>query len=198
MTEWNLILNEIFPNGIPSFCKWTEKLEIIELLNRLGSFKDSNHLFYADGGGMDLDGATESYEKNCIEINTGTPEILSPKKLTFHSFPNLEWAYFRIELNQLNQTKVYNYELEFEEELCEIEPLNYIALEHWDLQEYNNEQLPKNARLVKRKLKGSFIIVGKESPYNRRSSTYDGRHYFYNDEEFRIYIETVQRNGWDK
>lgn len=197
MTEWQLILNEIFPNGIPQFSIWADNNEIIKVLNKLGSFDNSNHLFYPDGGGMDLNGASKSYEKICIEISTGFNEIISPKKLTFHSFANLEWSYFRIELNELPQTKVYDYDLVFSEELCELEPLHYVSREYWDMDAYDDEPLPKGTRLIERRLKGSLVIVGKMSNYNAHSSTYDGRHNDYTDEEFRTYIETIQSKGWD-
>ena len=198
MKKWELILQNIFPNGIPEFCKWTNQQEIIKVLSKLGSYDNSNHLFYPDGGGMDLEGASKSYEKNCIEIRTGFNEIISPKSLTFHSFPNLNWSYFRIELNQITQTKTYDYTVDFGEEVCEIAPLEYIPRGHWDENEYNDEPLPKNSRLLERRLKGNLVIFGKMSPYNSHSSTYDGRHNNYTDDGFRKYIETVQINGWEE
>jgi hypothetical protein len=196
MQEWESIIREVFTNGIPKFAEWDKNDEIIKVLKKIGSFKNSNHLFYPDGGGMDLDGASKSHERNCIEINTGFNEILSPRNLTFHSFDNLEWSYFRLELNSLPQTKVYSYDVEFGEELCELEPLHYVKREHWDENEYNEEPLPNGSRLVERRLKGSLVIVGKMSAYNAYSNTYDGRHNKYSDSEFREYIETVQKQGW--
>ena len=111
MKEWELVLQNVFPNGIPEFSKWTNHNEIIKVLNKLGSYDNSNHLFYPNGGGLDLEGSSKSYETRCIEIRTGHNEIISPKSLTFHSFPNLDWSYFRIELNQISQTKTYKYNL---------------------------------------------------------------------------------------
>lgn len=198
MKEWEFILQKIFSNGIPEYSKWTNHSEIIKVLNKIGSYDNSNHMFYPGGGGLDLRGSSKSFEKNCIEIKAASTEILSPKSLTFHSFDNLDWSYFRIDLNEISQSGVYNYELEFDEELCEIGPLNYISRSHWDENEYNGERLPKGSRLVERRLKGSQVIFGKTSPYNSHSSTYDGRHNDYSDEDFKKYIESVKKNGWDK
>ncbi|WP_306012967.1 MULTISPECIES: hypothetical protein [unclassified Allomuricauda] len=198
MKEWKFILEQVFPNGIPKFCEWTELSEIQKFLNKLGSYDNSNHLFYPSGGGLDLHGTSDSNEKNCIEIKTAGNEIISPKSLTFNSFDNLDWSYFRIELNEIPQTKVYDYYIEFGEELCELSPLNYVSRSHWDENEYNEEPLPQGARLVERRLKGSLVIFGKLSPYNSHSSTYDGRHNKYSETEFRDYIENVKKNGWDK
>lgn len=198
MKEWLIILQNLFPNGIPQYSIWTNKLEIIKVLNKLGSFDNSNHLFYPDGGGLDLSGSKISNEQNCIEIKTAFNEIISPKSLTFHSFENIDWSYFRIELNEIPQTSTYDYNVNFSEELCEISPLEYISREHWDEHEYNEEPLPENSRLLQRRLKGTLVVFGKMSPYNAHSSTYDGRHNDYSDSEFREYIETVQINGWDK
>lgn len=196
MTEWTTIINQIFTIGIPKFAEWDNNNEIINVLNKIGSFKNSNHMFYPDGGGMDLESASQSFERNCIEINTGFNEILSPKRLTFHSFPNLDWSYFRLELNEIKKTGVYSYQLDFREELCELEPLHYVSREHWDTHEYNYEPLPEGSRLIERRLKGSLLIVGKGSRYNEYSPTYDGRHDKYSDTEFREYLENVQRQGW--
>jgi serine/threonine-protein kinase len=198
MKEWALILENIFPNGIPEYSKWTNLEQIKKVLNKLGSFDNSNHMFYPEGGGLDLAGSSNSNETNCIEIKTAFNEIISPKSLTFHSFENIESSYFRIELNQIPQTKVYDYENEYSEELCEISPLEYISREHWDEHRYDDEPLPPDSRLVMRRLKGTLVIFGKMSAYNSHRSTYDGRHNDYSDEDFRKYIETIQLEGWDK
>ena len=198
MEEWKIVLESVFPNGIPKYSEWTNHLEIIKVLKKLGSFDNSNHLFYPNGGGLDLHGAKKSNEENCIEIRTSFNEIVSPKLLTFNSFKNINWSYFRIELNPIEQTKIYDYDTEFSEELCEIDTLNYISRECWDENEYDEKPLPKKSRLIIRRLKGTLVIFGKQSPYNGHNRTYDGRHNDYSEKEFRSYIETIQINGWDK
>ena len=201
MTNWNEVIKSIFPIGIPSKCIWTDHEEIIEVLNKLGSFNNSNHMFYPKGGGLDLKGSSESEESNCIEIRTSFNEIISPKSLTFNSFDNdfdNDWAYFRIDLNEINQTDVYNYKTEFDEELTELSPQNYVSREYWDEGEYDEQKLPAEARLIIRRLKGALVIFGKFSPYNQHSSTYDGRHNRFDEIGFRNYIENVINKGWDK
>ena len=201
MTHFNNVINTVFPTGIPEVSKWTNHIEIIKLLNTIGSFENSNHLFYPKGGGLDLRGASVSHETNCIEIRTSFNEVISPINVTFNSFENdenNEWAYFRIEINELTKTNVYNNDVGFDEELTELSPLNYVSREHWDENEYNGKSLPTGTRLVIRRLKGSMVIFGKSSPYNKHSSTYDGRHNQYNEDEFRNYIKQVKTKGWDK
>lgn len=193
-------IKTIFPNGIPSIAKWTDHKEIIDVLNAIGSFKNSNHLFYPDNGGLDLKGASPSLEPNCIEIKTSFNEILSPSSLTFHSFQNddnFDWAFFRLQTNEIPQTDTYDDNLDYTEGLTEIAPLQYVDRSHWDYNDYQDEPLPKNARLIIRRLKGSFVIFGKTSPYNRQTSTYDARHENYSEQEFSSYIEMVRKNGWD-
>lgn len=201
MTNWNEVIKSIFPVGSPTTCVWTDHKEIIEVLNKIGSFANTNHMFYPKSGGLDLKGSSTSFESNCIEIKTSFNEVISPISLTFNSFENddeNDWTYFRIDLNEISQTDVYNYDANFQEELTELEPLYYVGREHWDEGEFNDEKLPETARLVIRRLKGALVIFGKLSSYNKHSRTYDGRHNNYDESEFRDYIQSVINKGWDR
>lgn len=199
MSKFNTSINEIFPHGIPLKCEWSNDQEIINVLNIVGRLESSNHLFYPNGGGLDLESATTSHENDCIEIYTGRSEVISPVKLTFHSFDDdneNEWSYFRIELKSLKQTGVYNKTIDFMEPLTELYPLHYVERKYWDDGEYNGQSLPNTARDLLRWLKGSMVIFGKSSHYNRHNRTYDGRHNKYDDDQFRNYIENVRSSGW--
>lgn len=84
------------------------------------------------------------------------------------------------------------------EELVEISPNNYIERFHWDTGFYGYDEngfekrLPDNSRIITRMYKGGdFVIFSKFSTYNRISSTYDGLHNKYNDEDFRTEIKKV-------
>lgn len=201
ITNLKQTIKSIFPNEVPLNETWEDSNEILNILNKIGSVDESNHLFYPTGGGFDLKGASNSLEPNCIEIHTGVNEIVNPRSLTFHSFPDdpdFDWAYFRLELNELKQSGVYESNMEFDEELAEIAPVHYVDRAHWDDNNYNGEELPSGSRLVVRRMKGPLVIFGKDSSYNHHNSTYDGRHKLYNDEQFRDYIHSVRTNGWDK
>lgn len=193
---WLSILNNIFPVGIPKHCEWNNIDAIINVLNIIGSVNNSNHMFYPDGGGLDIKSSKLSYEKDCIEIHTGLIDILKPKCLIFESFPDPIWNYFRIETNELNPSGVYKESNYPSEELTELEPMRYVHRSHWDINEYQGEDLPETARVLTRHLKGSFVIFAKASYYNLESSTYDGRHNKMSAVEFRTYIEKATKSGW--
>lgn len=193
--SWTETINKVFPNGIPERCEWIDRHSIVKILKIIGSIKNLNHMFFPRGGGLDVEGANISVEDECIEINTGgLIEIVKPSKLIFHSFnSDYEWFYFRLETKELKPTGIYDYENEeySDEELCELNPGNYISRSHWDYGEYNDKKLPESARVVTRHFKGSFVIFQKTSIYNHNSSTYDGRHDKMTDDEFRSYIQEV-------
>lgn len=189
---WAECLQEIFQNGIPTYSYWEKPEEISKILNSIGAIHTSNHIFYPEGGGFDLVGAQLSNIKNCIEIDTGFHEILSPKRLSFHLVEDIELSYFRLELNELQPTGIYDEnDIDFSESVCEIRPGNYIDQAHFDLDEYEDEPLPTGARLVVRRLKGVIVIFGKDSKYNRTPSTYDGRYNNFTEDEFFEYISKV-------
>lgn len=194
---WSVICQEIFPYGIPKHSEWTSKDEIIKILNKIGSYPHKNHTFLPKGGGLDLIGASLSQEDNCIECHFSYPHILLPQKLTFESFENPIWNYFRLEANSL-APKVYEHEVIFYEELCEIDRLHYVDRSYWDADRYDDEPLPATARLVIRNVNaGSYVIFGKISPYNFNKNTYDARHNNMTSEEFRFYIESCIEKGWN-
>ena len=191
MKLWEECLQEIFQNGIPTYSYWDKVDKICKVLNSIGSIHTSNHIFYPDGGGLDLLGAKLSNIKNCIEINTGFNEILSPKKLSFHLMEDVELSYFRLELNELQPTGIYKEKIEFSEPLCEINQGKYIDQSCIDSGEYEDEPLPNDARFVTRRLKGIIVIFGKNSKYNKIKSTYDGRHNNFSENDFFEYVSKL-------
>jgi hypothetical protein len=191
--DWIGIQQKLFPSGLPEKCEWTDKNEIVNVLRTIGSIKNSNHMFYPRGGGLDVEGAGLSSEKDCIEIDTGgLIDILKPSRLIFHSFKNEEpqWNYFRLETLELKPSGIYDNE-DYDEELCELTSGEYISRAYWDEGKYNGKKLPSEARVITRHFGGSFVIFQKTSIYNRNSRTYDGRHNKMTDEEFRNYIQNV-------
>ena len=189
--EWIGILNKIFPIGIPKHCEWIKLEDIISILNTIGSIKNSNHMFYPSGGGLDVLSSKLSTESNCIEIFTGRTDILKPMRMTFESFEDPIWNYFRIENFDLDPTGIYKEKIDDFEELVEIEPRKYINRSHWDIDEYKGQKLPKSSRIIIRHLKGSFVIFAKSSFYNMNTSTYDARHNKMSSNEFREHIENA-------
>ncbi|MGL5563995.1 MAG: hypothetical protein ACRDCN_15460 [Tannerellaceae bacterium] len=192
---WVRVLKSIFPQGLPKSCEWTDQQIIHNLLHIISTEEQSNHLFFPSGGGMNLAGAKYSGEYKCMELTnaSGGASVIKPAKLTFHSFgkAGIEWSYFRIEAADLKPTGIYANTNGIYEEVCEIEPVDYISTKHWMENEYQGERLPSDARLVMRFLGGSIVIFANASPYNYNTGTYDARHNAMSDQEFRQYIEDV-------
>lgn len=189
--DWIIILSRIFPAGIPERYEWKDLPSIVNTLQTIGSIRNSNHMFYPTGGGLDIEGSRLSREEGCIEINTGgLIDVLRPNRLIFHSFQSdAEWFYFRIETLELKPSGVYEVTNRSDEEVLEIQPGEYISRVYWDQGEWQGKELPETARVVTRHFSGSFVIFRKTSMYNLTSSTYDGRHDKMSDDEFREYIQ---------
>jgi serine/threonine-protein kinase len=199
LTEWETMLNSLFPTAIPARAIWKARRSIIAVLQKIGSVKDLTHFFYPDGGGLDLDGARQSVEAECIELDTGVPTILKPRKLTFESFgrTHLEWAYFRLEAATLEPSGVYDDLSGCDEELAEIRPGFYVSRSALDSGEYEEDgevrPTPETARGVMRYLRGTFVVFAKASTYNRTPTTYDGRHAKMPASAFRAHIAGAVR-----
>lgn len=193
--EWKEKIQEIFLNNIPESYEWNSIDEIIKILKVIGK-NNSNHTFLPTGGGLDLTGADYSEETGCIKLYFGaTYDIVKPFKLIFNCFgENYEWAYFRLETYDLEQSTVYETKCENREDVIDLGDANYIDINLWDRGFYydengNEKKIPKEATIVTRYFNGSFVIFAKSSIYNRVSSTYDGRHNKMSNEKFREYIQ---------
>lgn len=114
--------------------------------------------------------------------------LLKPYKLHFRRTPDLSWSYFYLETEEIDYSGVYGELNTVEEELVELPTGKYIKRGYWDQGEYNGEPLPEDSRLIGRFKSGNFVIFSKASIYNRRSSTYDGRHDKMGFQKFEEYI----------
>lgn len=202
--QWQDIQQKLFPISLPQRVEWVSIEDIAKVLGVLCSYDCLNHMYFPDGGGMDLLKVSVGLEPNTLELVVGEKNILivKPKRLLFESFGfDMEWNYFRLETGQLKPTGITP-EHDKREELAEIEPLYYISLNDWEVDRENERRYPKDSRLVKRYIQGDFLILQKTSPYNRISYTYSGNFSAMNSEEFRQYysdkielIYTLLDNG---
>lgn len=195
--QWFEIQTKLFPTSIPQRVIWENINDIVKVLKIVSSYDNLNHVFFPDGGGMDLLDAKLSHEDGCIELDFELIDILKPKRLIFESFGyNHEWNYFRLEADELEPSGIYKYEkggrVYNREELTQINPgyyKNYDYLENSYYIEDDDYKRPEGMKHITRWFRGCFVIFNKRSIYNRESSTYDGRHNKMNADEFRNYIQ---------
>ena len=174
--EWRGIQCKIFPFNIPNRAIWEDNEQIRAVLEILGSVDNLNYMLLPEGGGLDLDGAGISNEKDCIELKAhGSINIVKPKRLVFESFESdPEWNYFRLETEGLEKSGVYEDlpVIAKREVVTEIAPCLYTDYDCWLHNEFNGGELPAKARPVVRYFQGDFIIVQKTSKLNRIPYSY--------------------------
>ncbi len=204
LKNWEDLLLSIFNGSVPENCVWEDQIDIVNILKVIGENPQVNHTFFPTGGGLDLEGAAASYEKDCIELifSKKSASIIKPTSIIFQSFgKNYEWAYFRIETQKLEQSGVYENLTDQWEELTEIAPGEYADRAYWDEDSYGHDAngrslpLPDSARVVSRFFSGAFVIFAKSSTYNAINATYDGRHSKMTSEEFKEYIDTLKKKN---
>lgn len=188
LPKWKEKIQLLFDNNIPIHYEWKDLNEIVYALNKIGSKKGINHMFYPRGGGLDLYGASMSSYKGCIELNSnGFIEICKPQNLVFENIDNdFEWCYFRLNLEKIDSCLKREEDSEDErmsEELWEVG--------HNDFEPYSDFRPSDGSRRVIRLLKGSLIIVAKASAYNLVFADYCGTDNKYNDE---IFLKKMKHN----
>lgn len=196
--DWKTVQHKLFPFNMPEFAEWTDLQSICNILNILGGIKSLNHMFFDNGGGLDLEGAILSHEKGFLELNFGIVYLVQPKRLSFCSFKDAdyEWNYFYLELEEVNH--IFN-SYKGSEQIIELDPLNYKPydfVENYYEKYDNGENPPRNYRTLVRLNKGNCVIFRKTSSYNLTPSTYDGRHGKMTIIEFREYIQSLIDKGY--
>ncbi len=202
LEQWFEIQTKLFPTAFPRRVIWEDTKDIINVLKIVCSYDNLNHMFFPDGGGLDLEDVRLSHEKGCIELDFQLIDIVKPKRLIFESFGHdPEWNYFRLELDELKPSPKDDDEEEDgsesdndrgHEAVSEIYPGKYGKYDLVENRyEYNEMgyEIPETARHVSRWFRGAFVIFNKRSPYNLTTSTYDGRHNKMDTDEFRDYIQ---------
>ena len=103
----------------------------------------------------------------------------------------MEWAYFRLVLNDLKRTNTYDDTRYDYEILTELSPGVYEKRSVWDDGYYKGRELSDEARVVGRIMTGDIAIFNKASLYKANPDTYDGRHAGHGIEGFREHIEGI-------
>jgi hypothetical protein len=192
---WEQKQHSLFPEGIPAEHTWSDKADIIRVLAMIGE-ENLNLLHFPEGGSLDLTGAADSYEADCIELHFGSrADIVKPDYLVFHSFgPDVEWSYYRLETQPLDPTGIYVVSDQTHEELLELTPGHYEAA--FSAGDYGNDEagnpqslLSDTARRVIRHFEGSFVIFAKWARYNSVPTTNFAQHNKMNAAKFKEAIE---------
>jgi serine/threonine-protein kinase len=196
--DWKSLIDQLFPLSIPTHARWEGQSSIFTVLNHIGSIQNVNHLFFPDGGGLDLTSAKPANEEGLTELDfAGSIKLCKIANLTFESFGDIDdyqWCYFRIELESIDSvgaSRPRNGRLI--EELTEISLGHYVPRSAWDEREYQGEPLPRTARLISRILGGSMVIFQKSSIYNRIPGTYEAPHNGSSVNEMRGEIEKLRQ-----
>ena len=170
LQKWEDKIVQIFPNAIPNSCKWIDEIDILNILFTLCD-KNLNNIYYPNGQVYDLMGVDFSKEDRCLELITGDSiDIIKPTELSFHYFnEDFSLAYFRIEIDNLDQTSIYDYKCLYKEDLVMLEDGEYIDIYNWYRGEYEEDnkiirKLGRNDQVVSRFLnKSSFLIFPKDA-----------------------------------
>lgn len=204
--DWLHLTSQLFDGRIPESVSYKKRIDIVDILNKISMSPAFNHMFIPSRGGLDLNRAELSAEKDCICMYAnGCWFIVKPKALHFESFPDVKWNYFLLET--FEQTPVLsNSTSEWEEDVVEDTSGHYVDGTDSCYGVYNydsGEPLPAGWRFVSRTLKGSFLFVMKSGYYNMIQATYDARHTQCSTDEFRNLIEVYQQalivgreSGW--
>ncbi len=196
LSEWNYVMNTLFKEPSPNSAFWQNINSIMSVLNTISYMPNINHLFFPNGGGLDLHDSTLSKYENCIELNcSGFINIVSPNRLIVENIDDdPSWSYFRLELNELEKSGVFGDSCypDCEEELIELNKNNFIHPSYWPYRHYNEIPFPEGTRKVTRILKGALVIFCKSSVYNHMASTYDGRHNIMDSGGFRKHVEELK------
>lgn len=195
--KWRSILQKEYGAAVPASATWTDVDQTVRVLTPFAQPELGHMFFPLPGGGMDFDRVAKSREPGCIELLCDeVPQIIKPKSLRLETFPHyLSMSYFRIELDSLAPSGVYESSDCDYEELVEMPSGRYINRSAWDEGYYSHNgeetRLPKSARLVVRRFSGVFVIFAKGSRYNLIGDTYNARHAKVPAGEFRAHVEQI-------
>ncbi len=195
-SDWNFLNKQLFGSNSPESSIWRNAEKIVEVLNVVGMTPAYNHMLFSDQGGLDFSYAELASEVGCINLydTLGICFIVKPKCLYYEGFnDNYRWNYFLLELDKLNPIFEENDGVGYEY-LVEDKPAHYVSASYAQYGVYDYDTgvpLPEGHKIVRRYMRGKFLIVMKRGPYNKISGTYDGRHGLCNNSDFRNYIDTL-------
>lgn len=195
---WNFIEYELFKDLKLTTIKWTDKEEIVRVLNVINSRNAYNHMFLPIGGGMDFVRAELAAEKDCIALidEAKVYHIVKPKYLLFEKVDNSTtlYDYFLLVCDNIDRVSD-EYFTDKYEELLDIGNGTYISSkdEVYGVVDYETgELLPDDYKSILRYFKGNILIVPKQGTYNKIFDAYDARHSYATTDEFNQYMLNIR------
>ena len=193
-SDWNFLNKQLFGVIPPESARWRDVHDIVDVLNIIGRSSAYNYMLLSSNGGWDFSFAKQATEEGCIKIYASLDAIcyiVKPKALYFEGFGrDYIWNYFLLEFDELDPVfKGKDVDTEY---VVEDYPGHYTSAKYvqYGVYDYDTgEVLPDGYEVVHRYLRGSFLIVMKQGPYNGISSTHDGRHADCSPDKFREYIK---------
>ena len=195
-SDWLFLTQQLFGKNVPDSSAWRKIDEIVDVLNIIGKTPAYNHMLLSGYGGLDFAYATKAVEEDWIYLydTSGGCYLVKPKLLQYEGFSkDYRWNYFRLDLKKVSPIIEAHKEIEYEY-LVEDIPGHYVDASYarYGVYDYDSgNPLPEGYKEVRRYLKGSFLFVLKNGPYNHITGTYDGRHGLITNDDFREYIEEL-------
>lgn len=191
--QWVEIQDNLFPSIHPTYAEWRTREDIIYVLKLLCKYRNLNHMFFPDSGGLDLTDVTISHEDNCLElICNGAIYVVKPTRLFFEFINSeYEWNYFILETGPLEPHSENLHNDAYFEELAELSPLDYRSLS--EISKIQQDKPGMSWRHIVRYLHGTFLFFHKDSIYNQLICQYDGGHERYGFTDFRLFIEELAK-----
>lgn len=191
--EWAFVYKSLFNGLRPPMMPLEKREDIVQALSLLSRYTHLNYTMMPRFGGMTLDGASIAPEEGCIYLYLGFTCVCKPERLVFRGFDDVSWNYFYLELSELTPVLTQH----IEEELIEDIPGHYVDATYANLGVYDYESgnpLPTGWKQVMRVCKGAFLVVSKGGFYNSITSTDDGRHEHFSEEDFFGYMTSIKND----
>ena len=196
VSNWNFLKKYLFYGNGPQRCCWEDPIEIKRVMNLLSTLPLYSHVFFPDKGWMAYKKVEIGSEPVSLDVYTDFI-IYRVKlgKLYYENFQLPYWNYFILEADSAD-VKVGVEADEYYEQVVEDKPGHYVSAVDavYGVYDYDKgEKFPEGAKRLIRCLKGKILIVLKQGPYNMIPQMDDGRHNNCSIDEFRNYVETLQR-----
>lgn len=196
-SNWNFVKSFLFQGNTPQRSCWMNPADILNVLNVISLLPIDCHLFFPNRGWMEFKRAEPARtEASCLDIYT--PMAIYRVKLgqlLFESFNLASMDYFLLEAEPLD-VKVGTEVDEWSEQVVEDANGQLVSAVDAMYGVYNydtGEKLPKGSKILVRCLKGKFLMILKQGPYNMISQLDDGRHSNCSNDQLREYVGNLEK-----